>query len=244
MNNVLVKADYSGQELRVLAEVSKDANMVAAFNKNYDLHLYTANRVFNLGLDDKDFINGTPEHEEASGKFKEKRHQAKNGINFPTVYGAFPKRIAKDNKVSIEEAQRWLDEFDKLYPGVKKAVQLTKKELKEQGYVTTLMGRRRRFPYYNSADRYEKGHMERAAFNFKIQGLSADMMKIAAGKILHILPEYQAKYVLTVHDELVWELPYKHAKQFSCKVKHIMEGCICLSVPLIVDVSIVKSYGD
>jgi len=219
MRNVFVKADYSSQELRVLAEVSKDANMVDAFNKNYDLHLFTANRVFNLGLADKDFINGTKEHEEASRKFKEKRHQAKNGINFPTVYGAFAKRI-------------------------KVAINRTKKELREQQYVTTLMGRRRRFPYYNQVDKFEKGHMERQAFNFLIQGFSADMMKAAAGKVQKILSDFEAKIVLTVHDELVYELPEKYAKEFSEMIKYIMENCVCLSVPIIVDVSIVRSYGD
>lgn len=242
--NVFVKCDYAGQELRVLAEVSKDANMVAAFNKNYDLHLFTANRVFDLKLDDKCFINDTKEHTEACRKFKEKRHQAKNGVNFPTVYGAYAKRIAADNGVSVEEAQRWLDEFDKLYPGVKAAIQRTRKELREQQYVTTLMGRKRRFPYYNSSSKFDKGGMERQAFNFKIQGFSADMMKTAAAKVQRILSDFEAKIVLTVHDELVYELPNKYAEEFSCMVKYIMENCVCLSVPIIVDVSIVNSYGD
>lgn len=244
MKNVFVKADYSGQELRVLAEVSKDANMVAAFNKNYDLHLFTANRVFNLKLDDKCFINNTKEHTEACRKFKEKRHQAKNGVNFPTVYGAYAKRIGNDNGVSTKEAQRWLDEFDKLYPGVKVAVELTKRELRDKGYVTTLMGRRRRFPYYATACKFDKGGMERQAFNFKIQGFSADMMKTAAGKVSKILNDFDAKIVLTVHDELVYELPKEYAEEFSCMVKYIMENCVCLSIPIIVDVSIVNSYGD
>lgn len=244
MKNVFVKADYSGQELRVLAEVSKDANMVAAFNKNYDLHLYTANRVFNLKLDDKAFVNGTKEHTTAVSKFKEKRHQAKNGINFPTVYGAYAKRIAADNGVSKEEAQRWLDEFDALYPGVKAAIELTKRQLRNDGYVTTLMGRRRRFPYYASANAFDKGGMERQAFNFKIQGFSADMMKTAAAKVSAILDDFKAKIVLTVHDELIYELPKKYAEEFSSMVKYIMENCVCLSVPIIVDVSIVNSYGD
>lgn len=254
MKNVFVKADYSGQELRVLAEVSKDANMVAAFNKNYDLHLFTANRVFDLKLDDKCFINDTKEHTEACGTFKAKRHQAKNGVNFPTVYGAYAKRIGNDNGVSTEEAQRWLDEFDKLYPGVKVAVQRTRRELREQGYVTTLMGRRRRFPYYNSSSAFDKGGMERQAFNFKIQGFSADMMKTAAGKIQKILPNYKVSrnnileelglIVLTVHDELIYEAIEYQAKEFAAEVKYIMENCVCLSVPIIVDVSIVNSYGD
>ena len=244
MKNVFVRADYSGQELRVLAEVSKDVNMVAAFNKNYDLHLFTANRVFNLKLDDKTFVNGSKEHTEACRKFKEKRHQAKNGVNFPTVYGAYAKRIGNDNGVSTKEAQRWLDEFDKLYPGVKKAVEQTKRELRDKQYVTTLMGRRRRFPYYNESNSFDKGGMERQAFNFKIQGFSADMMKTAAAKVMKILPDFEAKIVLTVHDEIIWELPEDRANEFMKQVIYIMENCVCLSVPIKVDAKIVRSYGD
>ncbi len=244
MNNVFVKGDYSGQELRVLAEVSKDANMVAAFNKNYDLHLFTANRVFDLKLDDKCFINDTKEHTEACREFKAKRHQAKNGVNFPTVYGAYAKRIGADNGVSKEEAQRWLDEFDKLYPGVKKAIEVTKRQLRNDGYVTTLMGRRRRFPYYATASSFDKGGMERQAFNFKIQGFSADMMKTAAGKVQEILSDFEAKIVLTVHDEILWELPEDKAEEFMKEVVYIMENCVCLSVPIKVDAEIIRSYGD
>lgn len=244
MKNIFVRADYSGQELRVLAEVTKDANMVAAFNKNYDLHLFTANRVFDLKLDDKCFINNTKEHTEACRKFKEKRHQAKNGVNFPTVYGAYAKRIGNDNGVNTKEAQRWLDEFDKLYPGVKVAVELTKRELRDKGYVTTLMGRRRRFPYYNTVSKFDKGGMERQAFNFKIQGFSADLLKIGASAVNKILDKYQANVVLTVHDEMVYECPKVNAEAFSLEVKNILETCICLSVPMIVDMSIVSNYGD
>ena len=242
MNNVLVKADYSGQELRVLAEVSKDANMVDAFNKNYDLHLYTANNIFSLKLPDVAFVASSKVHSEAIRKFKRERHQAKNGVNFPIIYGAFAKRISEDNGVSIAEAQRWLDEFFRLYPGVKRAIEKTKKELYDYGYVTTLMGRRRRFPYYRTATRWEKAKMERQAFNFKIQGFSADMMKTAAAKVIQVWPN--VKIVLSVHDELVWEIAKEKAEMFATDVKYIMEHCVVLSVPIIVDVSIVSNYGD
>ena len=242
--NVFVCADYSGQELRNLAECSNDTNMVNAFNDNYDLHLYTANRVFKLNLSGNDFINETKEHDAATKTYKQKRHQAKNGINFPTVYGAFPKRIAKDNNVSITEAQKWLDGFDSLYPGVKIWKNKVTEEIQRKGYTTTLMGRRRRFPFYHHSNRWEKGRMERQAANFQIQGFSADQMKIAAVKIRQFLSKYRARYVLTVHDELVWELPNQYAEEFSCLVKDVMENCVSMKVPIVVDVKIVNNYGE
>ncbi|MFW9875959.1 MAG: DNA polymerase, partial [Candidatus Thorarchaeota archaeon] len=112
--NVLIKADYSGQELRVLGEVANDNNILDAFNRDYDLHLFTANRVFDLGLDEQAFVDGSVPHTEACEKYKQKRHQAKNGVNFPIVYGATPGRIAKDNKVAVKEAERWLEQFFEL----------------------------------------------------------------------------------------------------------------------------------
>lgn len=242
--NVLVCADWSGQELRNLAECSNDKNMVQAFNDDYDLHLFTANRVFNLALVSKEFINSTPEHELAVKKHKAKRHQAKNGVNFPTVYGAFAQRIAADNNVSIEEAQRWLDEFDNLYPGVKKWKESVFEKIRRKGYTSTLMGRRRRFPHYHQSGRWEKAKMERQAANFEIQGFSADQMKIAAVKIRQFLVKYKALYVLIVHDELIWEVPIKYAKKFAEEVKYVMEHAVSMKVPSVVDITIKKNYGE
>jgi DNA polymerase-1 len=244
MKNVLIKADYSGQELRILAEISQDREMINAFNNGLDLHLLTANRVFNLGLDTEALTSGTEAHNQASKQFKRERHQAKNGINFPTVYGAFPKRIAEDNNVSIYEASRWLEEFNKLYPSVQKAIETTKKDLWNKGYVWTLMGRKRRFPGYRGAGRYDRAKMERQAFNFKIQGFAADMLKIAMNKIRPKLSKYKAILILTVHDEIVVECPKKTSKECAAMMKETMENCVKLSVPIEVDVDIVNTYGD
>lgn len=244
MSNVFIKSDYSGQELRVLAEVTRDANMVSAFNKNYDLHLFTADRVFNLALPSMAFINDTEAHSTAVEKFKQKRHQAKNGVNFPVIYGAFPKRIAEDNEVSIIEATRWLDEFYKLYPGVKISIEATKKELRLKGHVRTLFGRKRRFPDYKTAGRFDKGSMERQAFNMKIQGTSADIGKIAGIQLSKVLPDYGAKLVLFIHDEYVIEGPEDKAEELMPIIKDIMEHCVALSVPLVVETKIVSNFGE
>jgi len=240
----IVKADYSGQELRNLAEVSHDRNMCSAFNSNYDLHLLTATRVFGIVASSRELTDGTPEHEEIVKKYKQKRHQAKNGINFPIVYGATARRIAADNAVSVEEAQRWLDEFDALYPEVPLWKERVKKLLARQKYVTTLMGRRRRFPEYSKyANKWKRMKMERQAANFQIQGFSADQAKIAGVQARRILAKYDSFVILMVHDELVFEVPEKHCEAFAKELKTIMEGCVSLSIPIVVDVSIVENYG-
>lgn len=244
--NVFVCADYSGQELRNLAEVSNDKNMVDAFGNNLDLHLVTANHIFSLGLANDSLKEGTPNNIKARITYKTQRHQAKNGVNFPTIYGAFAQRVAQDNHVSVQEAQRWLDEFDKLYPGVKRWKEQVTNKIKRQHYTSTLMGRRRRFPYYDQEGKWEQKRIERQAANSEIQGFSADQVKIAAIKIVKsgILQKYRVRIVLCVHDELVWELPEEYAKEFSCEVKYIMEHAVSMKIPILVDVKIVRSYGE
>jgi len=242
--HLLIKADYSGQELRNLAEVSHDSNMRNAFNRDFDLHLLTATRVFEIEATDLELTDGTPEHEEIVKKYKQKRHQAKNGINFPIVYGATARRIAADNAVPVEEAQRWLDEFDALYPEVPLWKERVKKLLARQKYVTTLMGRRRRFPEYSKyANKWKRMKMERQAANFQIQGFSADQAKIAGIQARKILSKYGGFVILMVHDELVFEVPEKHCEAFAKELKTIMEGCVSLSVPCIVEVTVVENYG-
>jgi len=241
--NVFVRADFSGEELRVLAEVSKDKRMIDAFNNNYDLHLLTANTVFELSLSDEELIKGSQGHQEAIRKYSSQRHKAKNGVNFPIVYGTSEYGISKRLGVPVKESKRWIKEFFKLYPGIKEAVNNTVKELEQQEWVATMMGRRRRFPGYNKCNWQEKSKIRRQAFNHKIQGASADIGKIAGVKLLRYLPEYNAKVVLFVHDEYVFECPKNVAEAFAKKVKEVMENSVCLSVKMLVDVSIVENYG-
>ena len=242
--HVFVRADWSGQELRVLAEESQDERMIDAFKKNQDLHLLTANSIFNLTLDELALTQGSPQHIEAISKYKQQRHRAKNGVNFPIIYGKLVKTLATDFNISVEEAQRWMDTFHGLYPAVKKAIRLTEIELEKQEYVCTMMGRRRRFPGYKNAKEWEQKKMLRQAFNFKIQGFSADMMKMAASRIRKILDKFGAIVVLTIHDELIYEVKKEMADELAKETKYIMEHVVCLSIPIVVDISIVNSYGD
>lgn len=242
--NVFVKGDYSGQELRVLGEVSKDETMLKAFRSGLDLHLVTANFIFNLGLSKTETTEGTPEYKEAVKQHIQERYKAKNGVNFPVVYGTSPMGISMRMGVSKEEAKRWMDKFFELYPGVKKSIEQTRKELEKNEYVTTLMGRRRRFTGYNHLSQREKSEALRMAFNHKIQGFSADIGKIAGSRILKILGRYNATVVMFIHDEFLLECPKEYAEELAKELKSVMENCVSISISMIVDVKIVKNFGD
>ena len=240
---VFIRADWAGQELRVLAEESQDERMMRAFVNCEDLHLVTANRIFDLKFTVEQMLTTHPGFKEAKNKYAQERDKAKNGVNFPIIYGKTVQTLAEDFNIPVAEAQRWMDAFHGLYPNVKKAIQLTKRELQRQEYVVTMMGRRRRFPGYNNAPDWKKEKILRQAFNFKIQGFSAEMMKLAAAGIRTILVNYDARIVLTIHDELIYEVREEQAEGLAKKIKYIMEHTVRLSIPIVVDVSIVDSYG-
>lgn len=242
--HVFVRADWAGQELRVLAEESQDACMIQAFIDNKDLHLLTANSIFDLKLTAEQLITTFEAFKKAKEEFATERHRAKNGVNFPIIYGKSVKTLATDFNITVEEAQRWMDAFHGLYPNVKKAIHITELELQEQEYVTTMMGRRRRFPGYNQMNKWEKAAALRQAFNFKIQGGSADIGKLGGIRLLEFLPKYNARLILFIHDEWIIECPKENAEEFAKLTKEILEGVVCLSVPMIVDVLITESYGD
>jgi len=241
--NVFVKGDYEGQELRVLAEVSKDKTLIDAFNRDIDVHLFFANWNFKLGLTDEQMCTLYLGYVAIREKYESERYKAKNGTNFPVVYGTSPQGISKRMGVTVAEAKSWMQNFFNLFPDVKKAMDDTKQFLIENNYVSTLMGRKRRFPYFASQSKYEQAKMLRAAFNHRIQGFSADQKKIAAVNALKILADYQAKIVMDIHDELVFECPKELAEEFTTKLKGIMEQAVCISVKMPVDVSIVQNLG-
>ena len=240
-----VVADFSGQELRNLAEVSQDEKMQSAFKNNQDLHLFVANYIFNLGLDGHSLVESMEEHSKAKNEFEDLRYKAKNGVVFPLIYGAGATSIANKFNVSREEVSGWMDKFFELFPDVKKAIDETQNEVKKQQYVSTLMGRRRRFPEFWDIPWRRRYKIFRQAFNFKIQGFSADQMKIAAVKLYQILDKYKAKIVLIVHDEIICEVPLQHIIIFAKEMQQIMENAVSLSIPFLVDVKILRNnYGE
>ena len=230
----LVVADYSGQELRVLAEVTQDERLLRAFREDMDLHLMTANAIFNLGIPDEKLKASHPEYPELKAKFKKERHIGKNGVNFPIIYGSTAKGVSYNIGVSEAKAQEYIDKFFALYPGVKAKINKTKRFLNIHGYVVNLSGRRRRF--YGIT---EKAY--RQAFNFLIQGFSADMVKAAAARIR--LDE-NIKIVNLVHDEIVCEVPEHYVAAAQRYITDCMKTAVKMSIPLEVEIGIGDNYGE
>lgn len=247
----MISADYAAQELRVLAHESKDPNMIETFVKNQDPHLKTARNMFSLPISDEQLCNDHPDHAElAEVTYKHERHQGKNGVNFPIVYGSVSYNIARSNHVSETEAQRWIDEYYKMYPGVKVRLERVKNDIKNKRYVKNLVGRRRNFPY-PFVERYGKRQLDprviRQGFNFIIQGFSAEMLRLSMVKIRALAkehPEWDLRFILTVHDEIVMEAKTEYVDDIVPQVKAIMENCIRLKVPVKVDIGTGKNYSE
>jgi len=237
-DSYLVGADYAGQELRGLGVVSGEEKIKEAFDKNWDLHLFTANFIFDLGIPDEGFVVDTPGYKKYRKKYEGERYKAKNGANFPIIYGTTPVGISYRMRVPKQEAKQWIDKFFALYPKVKKAIEQTKKEIREKGFVCTLFGRRRRFPNYNDLPPVSKGRASRQAFNAKIQGLGADQIKIAAIKVR----QAGLKVIMIVHDEIVVET--KNPTRDKEILKQCMENAIALSIKFQADCKVGKSYAE
>lgn len=243
-NKVLIVGDFMGQELRGLAEVTRDKKLIESFSKNYDLHLLTANKLFDLKLKSNEFVEGTQENKNARTKYKKERHIGKNGANFPIIYGSTAWGISKNLKIEEDIAQRYIDGFFELYPGVKFCINRVKSNLIRQKFVVNKTGRRRRFVgYINNKN-------VRQAFNFLIQGMCADITKAAAVSVKELCDFYNdelkadAKVIMLIHDEIVVEIDKKYAKSFIVGMKKAMEQAYKIVVPLPVEISHGCKYGN
>ncbi len=221
-NTILLTADYSQVELRVLAHISEDPGLIAAFNENADIHTKTAAEVFDLPVDEVD---------------KEHRRRAK-AINFGIAYGLSGFGLSKDLNISVKEAEDYISKYFTRYKGVKEYIDSTIEMAKEQGYVTTLESRRRYLPEIKSRNFHNRSFAERMAINTPIQGTAADIMKIAMLKVYNALKEgnYRSRLLLQVHDELVLEV---YPEELDCVAKLVreeMENAYPIDVPLTVDV--------
>ncbi len=224
----LISADYSQIELRILAHLSGDAALKQAFAADTDIHRDTAARVFGV----------KPEAVNA-----EMRRQAK-AVNFGVIYGISAFGLARNIGVSRSDAQKFIDNYFKQYPGVKAWLDRTIAEAREIGYVKTLLGRRRYLPELTASDRATRGQAERMAVNTPVQGTAADTIKVAMIRLDRALAGGPARLLLQVHDELVVEAPKKDAKAVAATMKEIMEGAIALDVPLRVDVGIGDNWAE
>ena len=218
---VLLDADYSQIELRVLAHIADDAHMQAAFSSGEDIHAVTASQVFRVPLSEV-----TPEM----------RRNAK-AVNFGIVYGISAWSLSQDIGVSPEEAKAYMDAYLENYSGVRAYMKDIVETAKAQGYVTTLYGRRRYLPELKSSNFNLRAFGERVALNTPIQGTAADIIKLAMIRVDYALAEagLQAKLILQVHDELIVECPAAEADQASAILQREMEQVAQLKVPLVVE---------
>lgn len=221
-DDVILSVDYSQIELRMLAHLSGDEKLIAAYNHGADIHTQTAAAIFNVPLSEV-----TSDH----------RRDAKI-VNFGVLYGMTAFRLARDLKISRTRAKEFIDDYFSLYQGVQHFIDKTVAFAHENGYVETLTGRRRYIPGIDSHDRTECQMAERMAVNTPVQGSAADLIKIAMIRIADRIEKEKLplKMILQVHDELVFECPKSQVEFLSLMVKEEMESAMSLSVPLIASV--------
>jgi DNA polymerase-1 len=227
---VLVDADYSQIELRVLAHISGDENMIKGFKDNEDIHTITASQVFNMPVE-----MVTPVM----------RSRAK-AVNFGIVYGIGAFSLAKDIKVSNKEAANYIKSYLAHYSGVDEYMKKVVEEAKETGYAVTMFGRRRYLPELTTGNHMTRAFGERVARNMPIQGTAADIIKIAMVNVDNRIKEekLQARLILQVHDELIVEAPQDEAMRVAMLLQEEMEKAVELSVPLVAEASIGETWYD
>lgn len=227
---VFIDADYSQIELRILAHMSDDKNLIDAYNHSKDIHTATASLVFHVPL------------EEVT---KEQRSNAK-AVNFGIVYGISSFGLSNDLSISRKEAEQYIKDYFISYPGIKNYLDNSVKEAKEKGYSVTMFGRRRPIPELTSGNFMQRQFGERVAMNSPIQGSAADIMKIAMINVAKELKEkdLKSKIVLQVHDELLIEAYENEVEQVKDILKRNMEQAAHLNVPLDVDVQVGNNWDE
>ncbi|NHB59558.1 DNA polymerase I [Acinetobacter sp. 194] len=217
---VLLAADYSQIELRLMAHFSQDEALVDAFNHGQDVHRRTAAEVLNVALEDVT---------------SDQRRQAK-AVNFGLLYGMSEFGLIRQLGFTREESQNYIKQYFHRYPGIYEYMQRTRQVALEQGYVETITGRRLYTPDIDARNMMIRKGAERAAINAPLQGSAAEIIKMAMIEVDKILPKNQAKLLLQVHDELVFEVDEAIADELAVKIADTMQSVVKLSVPLVVEV--------
>jgi DNA polymerase-1 len=227
-NHTLVSADYSQIELRIIAALSGEENMIKAFQNNEDIHRSTAAKVFNVPL------------EEVT---KEQRSNAKT-VNFGIIYGVSAFGLSNQTSLSRKESAELIDAYYATYPKLKSYMASQVDFAREHGYVQTVLGRRRYLKDINSANMMVKSGAERNAVNAPIQGSAADIIKIAMINIHKKLTSenWKSKMLLQVHDELVFDVHNSELEKIQPMIKHEMENAFILDVPLDVEIGLGKNW--
>jgi DNA polymerase I len=227
---VLLTADYSQFELRILAHITHEPRLVEAFNKNEDIHTITAASLFNIP---------------ASQVTKDQRRLSKTVV-YAVLYGQSAFGLAQITGMSNSEAADFIKRYHETFPHIKGYVESTLNQARRQGYVNTLFGRKRFFPDMHALPFNERQALEREAINMPIQGGNADLIKIAMIRIQHEIEERQLKtrMILQVHDELVFEVPIEELERTKYLAKRLMEGVAKLDVPIEVEMKVGKNWYE
>ena len=220
-DNVLLSLDYSQIELRVLASISKDEKMIQAFNEGKDIHTITAANVYNI------------EPNEVTSTM---RSNAK-AVNFGIVYGISDYGLSQQLGITRKEAKEFIDTYLDTFVNVKKYMKHIVQDAKRDGYVSTLLGRRRYVPDINSRNFNARSFSERIAMNSPIQGTAADIIKLAMVNYFESdkKEKFDAELLLQIHDELVFDIPKTEVEDFIEVIKEIMEHALEIEVPLKVE---------
>jgi len=227
--NVLISADYSQIEFRVLAHLSEDPVLIAAFQEGADFHERTALKIF-----------GTE-----SGRDPHALRSIAKMVNYALLYGKSAFTLSKDIGVTQQAAQEFIEAYFAGFPRVREFIERTLEEARVRGVVKTMFGRRRLVPELNSRNGQIRGAAERVAVNLPIQGSAADIMKRAMIEVHEaLLPHLDARMILTVHDELLFEVPKAKADEVAGIVRERMQAAVALRVPLTVDVGIGDNWKD
>jgi len=226
----LLAADYSQVELRIMAHLSGDESLLRAFSEGADIHSATAAEVFGVSLD---------------AVSKDQRRSAK-AINFGLIYGMSAFGLAKQLDVGRAEAQTYIDLYFARYPGVKKFMDNIRDSARDKGYVETVFGRRLYLPDINARNGQRRQYAERTAINAPMQGTAADIIKRAMIDIHQELQtgKYDARMIMQVHDELVFEVAEAQVEKTSNMIQQKMSQAADLKVPLVVDVGIGDNWEE
>ena len=222
-DDVILAADYSQIELRLLAHFSRDEGLLQAFESGQDIHRFVAAQVFSVELDEVDSAQ---------------RGRAK-AVNFGIIYGQTPFGLSRGIGIPVEEARRFIDDYFERYPRIQEFIEQVIAQARQDGYVKTILGRRRLLPEINSQTANRRKLAERMAVNTVVQGSAADLIKVAMINLYRRIKNenLDLKMILQVHDELVFEVPAEQAEPYGQIVRQEMASAIQLDVPIVVDIN-------
>lgn len=223
-----LSCDYSQVELRLLAHMSEDPNLIKAFNEHLDIHRYTASLVFGVPM----------------AKVSDEMRFGAKAVNFGIIYGLGPHGLGKQLKISMKEASQFIRTYFERYPRVQEFLESLKEEARKNGHSTTLFGRKRPIPEILNRNAPIRAQAERFAVNSKIQGTQADLIKLAMIQIDQILDPAKISMLLQIHDELIFECDIEEVEKYKKEIVRLMQNIHPLKVPLEVNALVAKNWGE